>query len=173
MTDKLSAGVLLWDVDKSGVLVVFLAHMGGPFWARKDQGAWSLPKGEHDPAEPAMHTARREFKEEIGADVPDVELSSLGEFKQSSGKIITAFAGRCHHTDVAFVASNTFELEWPKGSGKIIEFAEIDKAEWVPSRIAKTKVVKGQVPIIEALETTLRSANTEFRDGEPEPEALF
>jgi predicted NUDIX family NTP pyrophosphohydrolase len=148
-----SAGILLWR-RRDGGLEVFIAHMGGPFWAKKDGAAWSIPKGEYPTDEHALVAARREFLEEIGVPVPDLEYVSLGEFRQSSGKIVTAFAAESD-LEVAEVHSNTFPVEWPPKSGRIQEFPEIDRAEWMPLADATRRLVKGQVAILEALAASL------------------
>jgi predicted NUDIX family NTP pyrophosphohydrolase len=125
--------------------------MGGPFWSRKDQHAWSLPKGEFPDDEDALAAAKREFAEEIGTPPPDVEYHLLGVFKQPSGKLITAFAAEAPSFQPAEVVSNTFPMEWPKGSGSIKEFPEIDDARWVDEATARIKLVKGQLSIVDAL----------------------
>ena len=145
-----SAGIVVQrDVD--GRTQILLGHMGGPFWARKDEGAWSIPKGEFDPAtETAWDAARREFREELGIDVPDGEPEALGEFRVTSGKSLTAF--RLHGSvDLAAVVFGTFELEWPPRSGRIQEFPELDRAEWVELDRAGVLLTKGQQPILAAL----------------------
>ena len=145
-----SAGIVVQrDVD--GRTQILLGHMGGPFWARKDEGAWSIPKGEFDPAtEMAWDAARREFREELGIDVPDGEPEALGEFRVTSGKSLTAF--RLHGSvDLAAVVFGTFELEWPPRSGRIQEFPELDRAEWVELDRAGVLLTKGQRPILAAL----------------------
>lgn len=144
-----SAGILLWRRGDNG-LEVFIAHMGGPFWARKDAAAWSIPKGEFLPDEDPLLAARREFVEEIGVPAPDLDYVQLGEFRQSSGKVVVAFAAESDFT-VAEVSSNTFPVEWPPRSGRIQEFPEIDRAEWMPLADAEWRLVKGQVPLLEAL----------------------
>jgi predicted NUDIX family NTP pyrophosphohydrolase len=144
-----SAGILLWRRGDDG-LEVFIAHMGGPFWARKDAAAWSIPKGEFLPDEDALLAARREFVEEIGVPAPDLDYRELGEFRQSSGKVVVAFAAESDFT-VDEVHSNTFPVEWPPRSGRIQEFPEIDRAEWMPLADAEWRLVKGQVPLLEAL----------------------
>ena len=144
-----SAGILLWRRRDSG-LEVFIAHMGGPFWARKDANAWSIPKGEFQPDEDALHAARREFVEEIGVPAPPLDYVKLGEFRQSSGKVVIAFAAESNF-EVDKVKSNTFPVEWPPRSGKIQEFPEIDRAEWMPVADAEWRLVKGQLPLLEAL----------------------
>ena len=146
-----SAGVLLWRRRDRG-LEVFVAHMGGPFWAKKDDAAWSIPKGEYPADEDALVAARREFLEEIGVPAPELDYLNLGEFRQSSGKVVTAFAAESD-LEVAEVHSNTFPAEWPPKSGRIQEFPEIDRAEWMPLADATRRLVKGQVPILDALAT--------------------
>jgi predicted NUDIX family NTP pyrophosphohydrolase len=130
--------------------------MGGPFWARKDAAGWSIPKGEFGPDEDALAAARREFAEEIGVPAPDLEYVQLGEFRQSSGKIVVAFAAESDF-EVDEVHSNTFPVEWPPRSGKIQEFPEIDRAEWMSVTDAEWRLVKGQVALLEPLATVTRS----------------
>ena len=144
-----SAGLLLWRRGDTGI-EVFIAHMGGPFWAKKDAAAWSIPKGEYPADEDALLAARREFVEEIGVAAPELDYLSLGEFRQPSGKIVTAFAAESDF-EVAEVHSNTFPVEWPPRSGRIQEFPEIDRAEWMPVADAEWRLVKGQVALLEAL----------------------
>ncbi len=109
---------------------MLIAHPGGPFWARKDDGAWSIPKGEYDADEDPWQAARREFAEELGSPAPDGPRVELGEVRQSGGKIVTAFAVQAD-LDLTDARSNTVELEWPRGSGRMLEFPEIDRVEWV------------------------------------------
>ena len=136
-------------------LQVLIAHMGGPFWARKDDAAWSIPKGEYEPPEQALAAARREFEEEMGSPAPAGPYLELGEAKQSSGKIITTFAVPGDF-DLAGFASNLFEMEWPRGSGRVQQFPEMDRAAWFDLDQAAIKLVKGQVPILHALTAALR-----------------
>lgn len=145
-----SAGILLYRRTSTAELDVWIAHMGGPFWARKDEHAWSIPKGEYLDIEDPLVAAKREFAEEMGVAAPAVDFSELGVFRQPSGKLITAFAAE---TDFApeRIVSNTFELEWPRGSGLIRSYPEIDNAMWAPESVARIKLVKGQVPILDAL----------------------
>jgi predicted NUDIX family NTP pyrophosphohydrolase len=145
---KTSAALLLYRRRES--LEVLIAHMGGPFWARKDAGAWSIPKGEYTPEEEALDAARREFAEEMGSPAPAGEVVSLGSVKQSGGKVVTTFAVEGDF-DLAGFRSNTFELEWPRGSGRMQEFPEVDRAEWVTVDVAREKLVKGQIPVLDAL----------------------
>lgn len=136
---------------------VLLGHMGGPFWESKDAGAWSIPKGEYDPAaEDPMQAARREFAEEIGVPAPDGELIDLGDHLQPSGKRIRCFAVVAQES-VRFVGSNEFALEWPRGSGIVRSFPEIDRAQWFGLAEATRKLVSGQVPILGALTQELKS----------------
>jgi predicted NUDIX family NTP pyrophosphohydrolase len=146
----LSAGLLLFRRADAG-LEVLIAHMGGPFWAGKDERAWSIPKGEYAPGEDPLAVALREFEEELGMAAPDADYRLLGEFRQRSGKVVTVFAGE---SDLAVdtVTSNTFPLEWPPHSGTMVDFPEIDDARWVPLDVARVKLVVGQVPALDALE---------------------
>lgn len=146
---KLSAGVLLYRIADDGVEVL-LAHPGGPFWARKDDGAWSIPKGEYTEPEDPWLAARREFREEIGLDVPDGPRVEFAPVKQPGGKIVTAFAVR-GDLDVTDTVSNTFELEWPRGSGRIREYPEIDRVAWLSVAQARSKLLKGQQPLLDRL----------------------
>jgi predicted NUDIX family NTP pyrophosphohydrolase len=139
-------------VRSAGILVfrgvgerreVLIAHMGGPFWARKDDGAWSIPKGECEPDEDELVAARREFTEELGLPVPAGELLSLGSAKQSTGKIVTVWAV-AGDLDPATVVPGTFQLEWPRGSGRFKDFPEVDRAGWFGLTVARAKLVKGQ-----------------------------
>ena len=131
----------------AGGVEVLLGHMGGPFWARKDAAAWSIPKGECEQDEEALAAARREFQEELGLPVPDGELVELGEVRQSGGKVVTAWA-LAGDLDPALVVPGTFEMEWPRGSGKVKEFPEIDRAEWFGLAAAEEKIVAGQRPLL-------------------------
>lgn len=151
MTAARSAGILLHRVRR-GALEVYVAHMGGPFWARKDERAWSIPKGEFDdPHEDALTLARREFAEEIGSPVPEGDPRELGEFRQKSGKTVVVFALAAPDFDPAEVVSNTFELEWPPRSGRTAEFPEVDRAEWMTVDAARVRLVAGQVAALDAL----------------------
>jgi predicted NUDIX family NTP pyrophosphohydrolase len=138
-------------------LQVLIAHMGGPFWGRKDAAAWSIPKGEYEPPEEPLAAARREFEEEMGSPPPAGDYLELGEARQGSGKIVTTFAVEGDY-DVTAFSSNTFEMEWPRGSGRIQEFPEMDRAAWVTPDVAEVKLVKGQLPILQALRDALAAA---------------
>lgn len=139
---KLSAGLLLFR-EAGGVVEVLVAHPGGPFWARKDDGAWSIPKGEYAEGDDPWLAAKREFTEELGLPVPDGPRIDLGSTKQPGGKVVTAYAVHSD-LDVSEARSNTFELEWPRGSGKVREFPEVDRVGWFPVAQARSKLLKGQ-----------------------------
>ena len=145
---KQSAGVLLFR-RKAASLEVFLVHMGGPFWQHKDEGAWSIPKGEFEEGEAPLEAAKREFEEETGI-MPQGEFVELKPVKQSSGKMVFAWAVEGEF-DATKVKSNTFTLEWPKGSGVMREFPEVDRAAWFSMEEARRKLLKGQVPLLEQL----------------------
>lgn len=146
---KLSAGVLLYRT-RDGVAEVLIAHPGGPFWARKDDGAWSIPKGEYSDGEDPWVAAQREFSEELGLSVPAGPRIDLGALKQSGGKVVTAFAVQSD-LDISEARSNTFELEWPKGSGRLREFPEVDRVGWFPVATARTKLLKSQQGFLDRL----------------------
>lgn len=146
---KLSAGVLLYRV-RDGVVEVLIAHPGGPFWARRDDGAWSVPKGEHLDGEDAWAAGRREFAEELGLPVPDGARVYLGRIRQPSGKVVGVFAVH-GDLDVTDARSNTFELEWPKGSGRLLSVPEVDRVGWFTVAEARTKLVKGQREFLDRL----------------------
>ncbi len=154
MARQLSAGILLYR--KRAAAEVLLLHPGGPYWAEKDDGAWSLPKGLVAPGEEAFAAARREFGEETGCKA-EGDAWALGEFKQPSGKIIAVWAmeGDCHPSAIV---SNTFEMIWPPKSGRIARFPEIDRAAWFDLETARRKIVKGQKPIIDEFERLLPTA---------------
>jgi predicted NUDIX family NTP pyrophosphohydrolase len=146
---KNSAGLLMYR-RRGGILQVFLVHPGGPYWAKKDLGSWSIPKGEFPPDEDPFEAARREFEEETG-------FAAAGHFRpltptrQPSGKMVQAWAfeGDC---DPSVIKSNTFSMEWPPRSGKDQEFPEVDRAEWFTIETAKDKILKGQVGFLDELQ---------------------
>lgn len=150
---KNSAGILLYR-RQGEATEVLLVHPGGPYWAKKDLGAWSVPKGEFAPGEDALVAARREFEEETGFAV-DGRFIKLTSVKQSGGKLVQVWAveGDC---DASAVRSNTFSMEWPPRSGKEKQFPEIDRAEWFTIEAAKQKILKGQIPFIEELKRITR-----------------
>jgi predicted NUDIX family NTP pyrophosphohydrolase len=145
-----SAGLLVYRRTPDGGVEVLCGHMGGPFWTRKDEHAWSIPKGEYlDEADP-VEEARREFREEIGQDPPDGEWIPLGELRQSGAKRVVAWAVE-GNLDVSSIRSNKFTIEWPPRSGRMQEFPEVDRAEWFDLETARRKLVKGQVPFLDLL----------------------
>lgn len=145
---KTSAGILMYRF-RSGRLEVLLLHHGGPFWAKKDLGSWTIPKGEYTRGEDPLAAARREFREETGFDA-EGEFMELTPLKQPGGKLVACWALR---GDLAAdqVKSNTFTLEWPPRSGKLAEFPEVDRAEWFPAEVAREKILRGQTGFIEEL----------------------
>ena len=145
---KASAAILPYRVS-SGRLEVFLVHPGGPFWAKKDLGAWSLAKGEFEPPEDALEAAKREFAEETGFEVTGA-LTALTPRKQPSGKTVHAWAVEADY-DPAAVRSNTFEMEWPRCSGRQREFPEIDRAAWFDIDEARRRLLPGHVPFLDEL----------------------
>ena len=150
-----SAGILLYR--RTAGLEVFIGHMGGPIWARRDAAAWSIPKGLIEPGEDEFESALREFREEVGQPAPSANYSRLGDFKYTSGKIVTVFAAE---SDLSFETqpfdSTPVTIEWPRGSGHEISFTELDRAEWCPVDLARTRLVRGQVPALAELEASLR-----------------
>ena len=150
---KKSAGLLIYR-QHHGVLEVLLVHPGGPFWAKKDEGSWSIPKGEYTFQEDPLEVAKREFQEETGFQASG-EFIPLTPRKQPSGKIITAWAfeGDC---DASAVKSNTFSMEWPPHSGRQQEFPEVDRAGWFTIPVAKEKIGKGQAGFLEELKEILQ-----------------
>jgi predicted NUDIX family NTP pyrophosphohydrolase len=145
-----SAGLLLHRTADDGSIEVLLVHPGGPFWARRDAGAWSIPKGEHADDEDALVAARREFTEELGVAPPDAPAVPLGEARQKAGKLVTAWAVE-GDIDPTTVASNTFTMEWPRGSGRLQDFPEVDRVEWFDLEEAAVRILEGQRPLLDAL----------------------
>jgi predicted NUDIX family NTP pyrophosphohydrolase len=148
-----SAGIALYRRSGSE-LEVLLVHPGGPLWARRDAGAWSIPKGEYGEEEDPVAAARREFSEELGAEAPGGELVALGEVRQRSGKLVRAWALE-GDLDAGAAISNTFTLEWPPRSGRTQEFPEVDRAQWFTLAQARERINPGQVPLLERLEQTV------------------
>jgi len=144
-----SAGILLYR-GGGDALEVLLVHPGGPLWARRDAGAWSIPKGEYGPQEDPLAAARREFAEELGVAPPEGEAASLGEVRQKSGKVVRAWA-LAGDLDVTVVQSNTFTLEWPPRSGRLQEFPEVDRAQWLGLALAREKINPAQVALLDRL----------------------
>jgi predicted NUDIX family NTP pyrophosphohydrolase len=146
---KLSAGILMYR-GSPAARELLLVHPGGPFWAKKDNGAWSIPKGEYKAGEAPLDVAKREFEEELGSAPPEGAFVPLGELKQPSRKLITAFAVQ-GDLDPAALTSNLFELEWPPKSGRKQSFPEVDRARWFAPAEAREKIQPGQAPFIERL----------------------
>ena len=157
MGRKVSAGVLMYRIRR-GDLQLFLVHPGGPYWKNKDEGAWSIPKGECDPSADLLGEAKREFMEETGVQV-EGEFRELSPVKQSGGKIVHAWAveGDC---DPAQLRSNTFAMEWPPRSGQRQEFPEVDRAGWFSCSAAREKLLNGQRPLVDELERMLKARGT-------------
>ncbi len=153
---KLSAGLLLYRTTE-GYVEVLIGHPGGPFWAKKDDGAWSIPKGEYAEGEDPWSAARREFEEELGKPPPDGPRIDFPPLRQPSGKIITAYAVR-GDLDLDGTVSNTFTLEWPKGSGNVREYPEIDRVGWFSVDAARSKLLKGQRPLLDQLMNAVEGA---------------
>jgi len=149
---KLSAGILAYRRNGNQV-EVFLVHPGGPFWARKDVGVWSIPKGEYSKREDPFKVAKREFHEETGFEASGVFIA-LEPCKRASGKVVMAWALESDF-DPAESRSNTFEMEWPPSSGRMMEFPEVDRAEWFPIDQAREKILKGQVGLLDDLSAKL------------------
>jgi predicted NUDIX family NTP pyrophosphohydrolase len=154
MAAKLSAGILLYRMHAGG-LQVFLVHPGGPIWAKKDGGAWSIPKGEFESGEDPLEHAKREFHEETGSPV-DGKFVALSPLRQKSGKVIHAWAVE-GDIDAATLKSNTFSMEWPPRSGRQQEFPEVDRGEWFSMTVARTKLQEGQLGFLDELQAILRS----------------
>ena len=145
---KQAAGILMYRRGASR-LEVLLAHPGGPLWARKDTGAWTIPKGQFTGSELPLDAARREFEEEMGT-APNGDFQPLGTVKQPSGKVIHAWAAESDF-DATTVKSNLFSMEWPPRSGRMGEFPEVDRAGWFSIEEARQKIIKGQAPFLERL----------------------
>jgi predicted NUDIX family NTP pyrophosphohydrolase len=160
---KRSAGILLFRQVPAGVEVL-LGHMGGPFWAKKDAGAWTVVKGEYEPPEEPAVAARREFTEELGLPAPEGEYVELGEVRQSGGKTVTVWAV-AGELDPATVVPGTFEMEWPPRSGRRQTFPELDRVEWFALADAAEKIVKGQRAFLDRLVEHL--PDLDHADGGP------
>jgi predicted NUDIX family NTP pyrophosphohydrolase len=152
---KQAAGILLFRRGDAG-MEVFLVHPGGPFWVNKDAGAWSIPKGEYLEGEDSLTAAKREFAEETGIAV-DGDFLDLGELKQPSGKVVSAWALE-HDLDPTVIRSNTFTMEWPPKSGRMREFPEVNAGAWFSMDAAREKMLKGQLGFLGRLAERLRPA---------------
>ncbi|MDF2920533.1 MAG: mismatch repair protein MutT [Microbacterium sp.] len=156
-----SAGILPYRIAADGTMSALVAHMGGPYWSAKDEGAWSIVKGEYDPdGEAALNAARREFREELGLEPPDGEYAELGTFSYSSGKRITVFVVDGSGFDASNAAFGEFEMEWPPRSGRTASFPEVDRVEWVEVGRARELLVKGQRPALDRLDELLNGENS-------------
>jgi predicted NUDIX family NTP pyrophosphohydrolase len=165
MASSVSAGILLYRYPPGSPVTgdaepeVLLVHPGGPMWARRDLGAWSIPKGEVDPGEEHLAAARREFAEETGSPVPEGEPVALGEVRLKSGKRIVAWA-LAGDFDAAGVVSNSFEMQWPPRSGRIQSFPEIDRAQWFSPHDARARLNPAQAAFVDRLADILDSSTT-------------
>lgn len=146
-----SAGILMWRRGASGGVEVLLGHFGGPYWAKRDAGAWAIPKGQIEEGETAEQAARREFAEELGT-APEGLLTPLGRIRQKGGKWVEAFA-LAGDLDADAIVSNRFTLEWPPKSGRFASHPEIDRAAWFALAEARTKILPSQLPILDRFET--------------------
>lgn len=153
MATRVSAGILLYRLTEAR-LEFLLAHPGGPLFARRDAGAWSIPKGEPDGDEPLLDVARREFAEETGHPVPDGAIFDLGTIVQKGGKVVFAWAVE-GDLDPALAISNTFDMEWPPKSGRMAAYPEIDRVAWFDPIEARLRIKAAQIPLLERLEAEL------------------
>ena len=152
----MSAGILLYRRGETG-LEVLIGHMGGPYWEHRDESAWSIPKGEMREGENTLEVAKREFEEELGSPPPEETYLELGEVRQASGKRVVVFAAQ-GDLDAESIRSNSFEMEWPRGSGQLGEFPEIDRAAWVAPAEAREKLIPAQAPFLDRLESAVGSS---------------
>jgi predicted NUDIX family NTP pyrophosphohydrolase len=152
-----SAGILVYRGGGGSELEVLLVHPGGPLWAKRDLGAWSIPKGEYEPDEDALVAARREFTEELGVAPPDGPFADLGEVRQKSGKLVHGWAVR-GDLDVDSIMSNTAVIEWPPRSGRPIEIPEVDRAEWFGVEAARERINPAQAALLDRLRQLLGDA---------------
>ncbi|MGZ4226433.1 MAG: NUDIX domain-containing protein [Solirubrobacteraceae bacterium] len=151
-----SAGLLVHR-ERGAQLEVLLVHPGGPMWAKRDAGAWSIPKGEYESDEDPLAAAKREFEEELGTVAPDGPVIDLGEIKQKGGKIVSAWAV-AGDVDVTEITSNTLEVQWPPRSGKMLEIPEVDRAEWFGLHAAREKINAAQAELLDRLTEILDTA---------------
>jgi len=162
---KLSAGLLVFRTTPDDVVEVLIGHPGGPLWANRDQGSWSIPKGEYEDGEDPAAAADREFAEETGKPAPPGVRRDLGELRQPGGKRVRVWAVE-GDVDVSRLDSNTFEMQWPPGSGRIARFPELDRAAWVTLAVARRKLHRGQVEFIDRL---VASGALRTPQASPEP----
>jgi len=148
-----SAGLVLYRV-RDGKTAVLLVHPGGPFWKRRDEGVWSIPKGEIERGEAPLDVARREFQEELGMPPPDGDLAPLGSIRQAGGKVVHAWASP-GDVDVSDISSGTFTIEWPPRSGRMQEFPEVDRAAWFDLATARRMILPAQSSFLDRLEERL------------------
>jgi predicted NUDIX family NTP pyrophosphohydrolase len=165
---KQSAGLLVYRM-REGKPEVLIAHMGSPWWAKKDAGAWSIPKGEYEEGEDPLATAKREFKEELGKEPPNAELIDLGSVKQKNNKTVVLWAVE-GDVDVSNTTSNKVKIEWPPRSGKMQEFPEIDRAEWFSLEEAARKLIPAQVEFLKRLADNLK---IDFAEPKSKQDSLF
>ncbi|MEV5974023.1 NUDIX domain-containing protein [Streptomyces sp. NPDC051921] len=159
MPEKRSAGLLLFRRTAEGFVEVLIGHMGGPFWSGRTAAAWSIPKGEYAADEPAEDAARREFEEELGLPAPEGAWIDLGEARQQNGKLVTIWAVEAD-LDTQRVVPGTFSMEWPRGSGVVAEFPEIDRVGWFGFEAARPLLVAGQRVFLERLAERLGTDGT-------------
>ena len=164
MSNKQSAGLLLYRRSGRGEIELLIAHPGGPLFARRDAGWWTVPKGEYEPGEEPLATAEREFAEELGQAPPDGERADLGEVQQASGKRVRVWAAE-GDLDTGSVTSNQFEMEWPLKSGRVQHFPEVDRAEWVSPEIARERLNPAQVAFVDRLVELLATGGAGGADG--------
>jgi predicted NUDIX family NTP pyrophosphohydrolase len=167
---RTSAGILPYR-KRDGHLEVLLVHPGGPFWAKKDLGAWSIAKGEYGPDEKPFDAARREFEEETGL-VPEGEFLELGTRKQAGGKVVTAWAVELDW-DPSLLRCNTFQMEWPRGSGRVQEFPEVDRAAWFAFDEAARRILESQRGFLEELHVALTGQPLAITDRREDQGQLF
>jgi len=160
---KLSAGLVLYRGHSPGTVEVLLVHPGGPLWAARDDGAWSIPKGEYGPDEDPAARAEQEFVEELGSPAPSGQRLDLGEVRQAGGKRVRAWAVH-GDLDAAATSSNVVEMRWPPRSPTVISFPEVDRAAWFTLAVARVKLLAGQRPLLERLEAALGAGDA---TGEP------
>lgn len=154
---KTSAGLVVYRRNARHQLDVLLVHPGGPYWAKKDAGAWSIPKGEYGADDDPAAVAEKEFEEEVGQPAPPGARLDLGAVTQAGGKRVQAWAVE-GDLDTSTVTSNEFEMQWPPGSGELRRFPEVDKADWFVLDEARTKIVKGQLPLLDRLQSLVQLA---------------